>query len=49
MPLAVDIREEDAVMAAVAKAVETFGGIDIPVNNACAASPRFCRMRLGSF
>ncbi|MDR3455233.1 MAG: NAD(P)-dependent oxidoreductase [Rhodoferax sp.] len=36
LPLAVDIREEDAVLAAVAKAVETFGGIDILVNNASA-------------
>jgi citronellol/citronellal dehydrogenase len=38
LPLAVDIREEDAVMAAVAKAVEIFGGIDILVNNASAIS-----------
>ncbi|OOG44709.1 NAD(P)-dependent oxidoreductase [Polaromonas sp. A23] len=38
LPLAVDIREEDAVAAAVAKAVETFGGIDILVNNASAIS-----------
>ena len=38
LPLAVDIREEDAVLAAVAKAVETFGGIDILVNNASAIS-----------
>jgi len=36
LPLAVDIRDEDAVTAAVAKAVETFGGIDILVNNASA-------------
>jgi citronellol/citronellal dehydrogenase len=38
LPLAVDIREEDAVLAAVAKAVETFGGIDILINNASAIS-----------
>ena len=38
LPLAVDIREEGAVLAAVAKAVETFGGIDILVNNASAIS-----------
>ncbi len=38
LPLSVDIREEDAVLAAVAKAVETFGGIDILVNNASAIS-----------
>src|SRR5512147_1328167 len=33
-----DIREEEQVRAAVAKAVETFGGIDILVNNASAIS-----------
>jgi citronellol/citronellal dehydrogenase len=38
LPLAVDIREEDAVLAAVAKAVQAFGGIDILVNNASAIS-----------
>ena len=38
LALAVDIREESAVLAAVAKAVETFGGIDILVNNASAIS-----------
>jgi citronellol/citronellal dehydrogenase len=38
LALAVDIREEGAVLAAVAKAVETFGGIDILVNNASAIS-----------
>jgi citronellol/citronellal dehydrogenase len=38
LPLAVDIREEEAVQAAVAKAVEIFGGIDILVNNASAIS-----------
>jgi citronellol/citronellal dehydrogenase len=35
---AVDIRSEDAVAAAVQKTVETFGGIDILVNNASAIS-----------
>ena len=38
LALAVDIREEATVLAAVAKAVETFGGIDILVNNASAIS-----------
>jgi citronellol/citronellal dehydrogenase len=38
LPLAVDIRDEDAVSAAVARAVATFGGIDILVNNASAIS-----------
>ncbi|MBI5279792.1 MAG: NAD(P)-dependent oxidoreductase [Burkholderiales bacterium] len=38
LPLAVDIREEDAVLQAVAQAVEAFGGIDILVNNASAIS-----------
>jgi len=38
LPLAVDIRDEEGVLAAVAKAVETFGGIDILVNNASAIS-----------
>jgi len=38
LPLAVDIREEAAVLAAVAKTVERFGGIDILVNNASAIS-----------
>ena len=36
LALQVDIREEDQVTAAVARAVETFGGIDILVNNASA-------------
>jgi citronellol/citronellal dehydrogenase len=38
LPLSVDIREEAAVLAAVAEAVKTFGGIDILVNNASAIS-----------
>jgi citronellol/citronellal dehydrogenase len=38
LPLAVDIRDEAAVQAAVAQAAERFGGIDIVVNNASAIS-----------
>lgn len=38
LPLVVDIRFEDQVKAAVAKTVETFGGIDICINNASAIS-----------
>src|SRR5215470_4190513 len=38
LPLTVDVRDEANVAAAVAKAVETFGGIDILVNNASAIS-----------
>ena len=38
LALQVDIRDEESVLAAVAKAVETFGGIDILVNNASAIS-----------
>jgi citronellol/citronellal dehydrogenase len=34
----VDVRHEDQVEAAVARAVETFGGIDVLVNNASAIS-----------
>jgi citronellol/citronellal dehydrogenase len=36
LPLLLDVRDEDAINLAVAKAVETFGGIDICVNNASA-------------
>ncbi len=36
LPCIVDVREESIVQAAVDKAVETFGGIDILVNNASA-------------
>ncbi len=36
LPCVVDIRNEDQVAAAVKKTVETFGGIDILVNNASA-------------
>ena len=38
LPLAVDIRDDDAVFAAVAQAVQTFGGIDALINNASAIS-----------
>src|SRR5437660_3484777 len=38
LPLAVDIRDEGQIAAAVARTVETFGGIDILVNNASAIS-----------
>ena len=38
LPLQVDIREEDQVLLAVRQAVQTFGGIDILVNNASAIS-----------
>lgn len=38
LPLQVDIRDETQVAAAVEKTVETFGGIDICVNNASAIS-----------
>jgi len=38
LPIAVDIRNEAEVERAVARAVETFGGIDILVNNASAIS-----------
>ncbi len=36
LPLMCDVRSEESVAAAVAKTVETFGGIDILVNNASA-------------
>ncbi len=38
LAVACDIRDENAVAAAVARAVDTFGGIDILVNNASAIS-----------
>ncbi|MES2635378.1 MAG: NAD(P)-dependent oxidoreductase [Pseudomonadota bacterium] len=38
LPLAIDIRDEDAVLAGIAQAVKAFGGIDILVNNASAIS-----------
>jgi citronellol/citronellal dehydrogenase len=38
LPCAVDIRSEEEIGAAVKRAVDTFGGIDILVNNASAIS-----------
>ncbi|MCA8888987.1 MAG: NAD(P)-dependent oxidoreductase [Parvularculaceae bacterium] len=38
LPLVVDIRSEELVQQAVEKTVETFGGIDICINNASAIS-----------
>jgi len=38
LALACDIRDEQAIAAAVARTVDTFGGIDILVNNASAIS-----------
>ena len=38
LPVPTDIRDEDAVAAAVAQGVKRFGGIDILVNNASAIS-----------
>ena len=38
LPLVCDIRAEEQVEAAVAKTVETFGGLDVLVNNASAIS-----------
>ena len=36
LPIQCDIRDEDAVVAAVAKTAEQFGGLDILINNASA-------------
>ncbi|KQT93115.1 short-chain dehydrogenase [Methylobacterium sp. Leaf469] len=38
LPLIVDVRDEDGVAAAIATTANTFGGIDIVVNNASAIS-----------
>src|SRR5258708_31814079 len=38
LPLVVDVRDEDAVKSAIDKTAEKFGGIDIFVTNASAAS-----------
>src|SRR5215510_12507560 len=38
LPLVVDVRDEEAVKAAIERTVQTFGGIDIVVNNASAVS-----------
>ena len=48
LPLAVDVRDADAVASAIAAAAEEFGGIDVVVNNAGALDlrpPRSCRRR----
>ncbi len=36
LPVQVDIRNEDQIIAAVQQAVDTFGGIDVVINNASA-------------
>jgi citronellol/citronellal dehydrogenase len=36
LPVVGDVRDEDSVLGAVSQAVETFGGIDLVVNNASA-------------
>src|ERR671914_2368332 len=36
LPIVGDIRDADAVEAAVAQTVDRFGGVDIPLNNASA-------------
>jgi citronellol/citronellal dehydrogenase len=38
LPLVVDVRDEDAVKGAIQNTVDTFGGLDIVVNNASAIS-----------
>jgi citronellol/citronellal dehydrogenase len=38
LPLVVDVRDEEPVKSAIARTAETFGGIDIVVNNASAIS-----------
>src|SRR3954454_22928206 len=38
LPLVVDVRNEEGVKSAIAQAVETFGGLDVVVNNASAIS-----------
>lgn len=38
LPLMVDIRYEDQIIQAVEKTIETFGGIDVLINNASAIS-----------
>jgi citronellol/citronellal dehydrogenase len=38
LPLVVDVRDEEAVKAALDRTAETFGGLDIVVNNASAIS-----------
>ncbi|HEY3694970.1 NAD(P)-dependent oxidoreductase [Phenylobacterium sp.] len=38
LPLVVDVRDEASILAGVARTVETFGGVDICINNASAVS-----------
>jgi citronellol/citronellal dehydrogenase len=38
LPLVVDVRDEEAVKGAIQNTIETFGGLDIVVNNASAIS-----------
>ena len=38
LPLVVDVRDEEAVKAAIERTAQTFGGIDIVINNASAVS-----------
>jgi citronellol/citronellal dehydrogenase len=38
LPLVVDVRDEEVVKEAIGRTVETFGGLDIAVNNASAIS-----------
>src|SRR3954469_13476106 len=38
LPLVVDVRDEEGVKSAIAQAAETFGGLDVVVNNASAIS-----------
>src|SRR6059058_3868984 len=38
LPLVVDVRDEEAVKGGIDKTAQTFGGIDIVVNNASAVS-----------
>ena len=38
LPLAIDVRDEEQVKAAIEQTVATFGGIDVVVNNASAVS-----------
>lgn len=38
LPIALDVRDGDAIAAAMAKTVETFGGLDVLINNASAIS-----------
>jgi NAD(P)-dependent dehydrogenase (short-subunit alcohol dehydrogenase family) len=42
LPIAMDVRREEEIEAAVARTANTFGGIDILVNNASALFDAFC-------